>query len=131
MEAELQLGHQAESAAVARTFLRHFLSDTADEGVDADVALLVVTELVSNAVRHTRAESGPIHLRVDLRPAVLHAEVDDGDPSAPVRRSSPSEDHQGRGLTMVAGMAVGWGWCRRVREGKRVWCDVSRSTAAA
>ncbi|GAA3806339.1 hypothetical protein GCM10022403_045460 [Streptomyces coacervatus] len=113
----------------ARAFTRKSLHrwGAAEELIEA--AVLVVCELVTNAVCHGAAQSpraqrrhatpaderGPessITLKLGLSPDVLHAEVHDQSPELPVRRSAGHDDDCGRGLAIVAALAESWtaGW---------------------
>lgn len=87
----------------------------------ADLAELIVTELVSNAVRHARTD---LEVRVGLRRRLLHLSVRDGSPLLPVRGSAGdtlSED--GRGLLVVEALTHRWG-CTPVPDGKVVWATL-------
>lgn len=90
----------------------------------ADTVVLLVSELVTNAVVHTG------------RPAVLHLsapgtacdgpvrlEVVDDSSRPPRRRRAAGEDTGGRGLELIDVLADRWGW-RREGAGKRVWCEL-------
>ncbi len=90
----------------------------------ADV-LLVVTELVTNAVRHAGVRAGQ-SLRVELqllsrcvRVEVLDAGAGFARPSAPF----PKEDSGGWGLFLVDQVADRWG-IDRAASGTRVWCEI-------
>ncbi|PJM94088.1 ATP-binding protein [Streptomyces sp. CB01373] len=92
-----------------------------------DTAELLATELVSNAVRHTK---GPAGLRVRWSAGVLRIGAWDTDP-APPESSAPLEQvvdlEEGRGLALVRACADLWGWQPLSREGNRgkyVWCDL-------
>jgi anti-anti-sigma regulatory factor/anti-sigma regulatory factor (Ser/Thr protein kinase) len=85
------------------------------------VAQVIATELVTNAVRHART---PMDFSVVLRDRLLHVAVCDGDPSPPRRRTIMSErDDHGRGLQLVDGLAATWG-CVPMPDGKVVWAAV-------
>jgi anti-sigma regulatory factor (Ser/Thr protein kinase) len=87
----------------------------------SDVAVLLVSELVTNSCRYA---VGPIGLRLSLRhPDVLLVEVSDPVPDAPVTRAVGPEDEGGRGLQLVAGSARRWG-TRRGKTGKTVWFEL-------
>ncbi|MFD8722268.1 SpoIIE family protein phosphatase [Streptomyces sp. NPDC059629] len=85
----------------------------------SDTAELLVSEIVTNAVRHA---SRPISLRL-LRTGVLRCEVGDDVPQLPrLRRALPSEEH-GRGLYLVNRLARRWG-TTRLGTGKIVWFEL-------
>jgi hypothetical protein len=83
-----------------------------------DDAVLVVSELVENAIRHARSESV---LRVELRPSGLSLAVRDNDPAPPVLES-PRPDVPGhRGVQLVNRVSVAWGCLPSSDGGKIVW----------
>ncbi|MET9778488.1 ATP-binding protein [Streptomyces sp. NPDC006367] len=93
-----------------------------------DVAELLATELVSNAVRHTK---GPAALRVRWSGSgVLRIGAWDADPTPPEPPQSfvPALEREGgRGLTLVRACADVWGWqplTRDGNQGKYVWCEL-------
>ncbi|MEX2970212.1 SpoIIE family protein phosphatase [Streptomyces sp. C184] len=79
---------------------------------------LVVSELVTNAVRHA---SGPLHLRL-LRDQTLLTEVSDTGHTSPHLRYSASDDEGGRGLFIVAQLVQRWG-TRYTPYGKTIWTE--------
>ncbi|MGW1895051.1 SpoIIE family protein phosphatase [Streptomyces sp. NPDC002004] len=79
---------------------------------------LIVSELVTNAVRHA---SGPIRLRL-IRQNVLVCEVADTSSTAPRLRHARTTDEGGRGLFLVAQLAQRWG-TRYTAEGKIIWAE--------
>ncbi|MFI9048583.1 SpoIIE family protein phosphatase [Streptomyces sp. NPDC053427] len=81
---------------------------------------LVVSELVTNAVRHA---SGPLHLRL-LRDLTLLTEVSDTGHTSPHLRHSASDDEGGRGLFIVAQLVQRWG-TRYTPYGKTIWTEQS------
>lgn len=83
-----------------------------------DDALLVVTELVENAVRHARTESV---LRVELRTSGLSLAVRDGDPEPPVPAASRPGLPGHRGLDLVGVRCAAWGTSPSFDGGKIVW----------
>lgn len=75
---EWGLPHRPESAGTARRITQAVL-DAWDTDNDAtDQALLVVSELVTNAIEHALP---PVVLRLAQRTDTLHIEVDDGGPA--------------------------------------------------
>ena len=116
---------QPVSVPFARSAVRSFLSSV-DPQLVSEAAVLVVSELVSNAVLHARPDPAPIELHVQADERVVHIEVRDHDPDPPRRRHGvpgPEED-RGRGLHIVHSVADDWGWDRVEGNGKIVWCDL-------
>ncbi|MDC2959994.1 SpoIIE family protein phosphatase [Streptomyces gilvifuscus] len=81
---------------------------------------LVVSELVTNAIRHAQ---GPIRLRL-IRERALVCEVCDGGATAPHLRHPRTTDEGGRGLLLVSQFTDRWG-TRFVPEGKVIWAEQS------
>jgi PAS domain S-box-containing protein len=79
---------------------------------------LVVSELVTNAIRH--AES-PIQLRL-IRDRTLICEVSDGSSTAPHLRRARAFDEGGRGLLLVSQLTERWG-TRQTEHGKTIWAE--------
>jgi PAS domain S-box-containing protein len=81
---------------------------------------LVVSELVTNAIRHA---TGPIRLRL-IRERALVCEVFDSGATAPHLRHPRTTDEGGRGLLLVSQFTQRWG-TRFVPEGKIIWAEQS------
>jgi anti-sigma regulatory factor (Ser/Thr protein kinase) len=96
-----------------------------------DVAELLATELVANAVCHTK---GPAALRVRWSAGVLRIGAWDADPEPPEppgKLEQLGEAEEGRGLALVRACSDLWGWqplSRFGNRGKYVWCELA-STA--
>ncbi|MEU9897766.1 ATP-binding protein [Streptomyces phaeochromogenes] len=96
-----------------------------------DVAELLATELVANAVCHTK---GPAALRVRWSAGVLRIGAWDADPQPPEppgKLEQLGEAEEGRGLALVRACSDLWGWqplSRFGNRGKYVWCELA-STA--
>lgn len=92
-----------------------------------DVALLAVSEAVTNAVRHG---AGAIELCVAVGDGRIRIEVSDDSPEFPRRRPAPGDDlgEGGRGLYLLDALTTGWGTESRMdRPGKVVWMEIPRS----
>jgi len=79
---------------------------------------LLVSELVTNAVRYSRGE---VTLRL-VNEKALVCEVLDNSGALPRLRQANGEDENGRGLQVVRQLAHRWG-ARRTATGKVVWCE--------
>ncbi|WP_083974818.1 SpoIIE family protein phosphatase [Kitasatospora mediocidica] len=84
-----------------------------------DTTELLVSELVTNALRHGR---GDIRLRL-LRDTNLVCEVWDDGYAQPRQRRAQETDEGGRGLQLVSLLAERWG-SRRTPHGKIVWFEL-------
>ncbi|WP_449351686.1 ATP-binding protein [Streptomyces shaanxiensis] len=107
----------------ARAAVRERLRAWGLDGL-ADIAALLVSELVTNSLRHA---TGPIGVRL-VRPGavdgVLLVEVSDPLPDPPRERIAEPDDEHGRGLQLVAHAAYRWG-TRPGTTGKTVWFELS------
>ncbi|MEV4859476.1 ATP-binding SpoIIE family protein phosphatase [Streptomyces ossamyceticus] len=88
------------------------------------LAELVVSELVTNAIRYGRP---PIRLRL-IHDRTLLCEVSDAGSTTPHLRRARVFDEGGRGLLLVAQLAERWG-TRHARRGKTVWAELNASAA--
>ncbi len=119
----LRLDGSLVSARDARAFTAATL---AEWGVtdSVDDMLLVVTELVNNAVTHARSEC---ELRISINPLSVRIEVvDEGAGTPDPLPSSPASDH-GRGLHLVDALSAAWGFQPVPTGGKLVWAELLRS----
>jgi serine/threonine-protein kinase RsbW len=130
--------HSAASASLAR---RRIVSDLMAIHVDQtalDDVALVVSELVSNAVRHGRAVPGTgVSVGWECVEDALQLRVTDGGSPAdsPHVRNAGPKDTTGRGLAVVRSLADDWG-VERSADGTTVWARIvtpceAQSTVAA
>jgi anti-sigma regulatory factor (Ser/Thr protein kinase) len=126
----LVISHDPASAArvrhsIAADLARH---DVVPDRID-DV-VLVANELVTNAVLHTAA-GGDDQLDVawEVAPDHVLVRVADTSPDVPHRRSTHDTVGRGRGLSIVAALALDWG-VRRTNQGKQVWARVPIAVSA-
>lgn len=111
------LPNNPRSPGLARTLLRQALLGCPPETVEA--AELLVSELVTNAVRHAETD---VLLHIALEPGIRVA-VEDTSPD-PLSGPLPfAEDDNGRGLAIVEAVAAAWGW-QRTAFGKRTWFEL-------
>lgn len=111
----------------ARMLLRAQLATWKVDAEFAGTAELVLSELVTNAVRHARAPHGrDIGVRLARCGGTLRVEVADAGPAVELAaRQAAEEDERGRGLAIVEALASRWG-CRPRPNGigKAVWAEV-------
>ena len=89
-------------------------------GEAAEPTLLVLTELLSNAVEHARP---PLRVTLRLGHEFVRVEVCDAAPEPP--RFHPQEaEGRGHGVQIVAALALRHGWAPHP-DGKTVWADVA------
>jgi len=125
-EYTLHIPHDVRAVTVCRRTLRLILTIHGLIRL-TEVAELLVTELVSNSVRHTK---GPASLRLHWRDGVLRIGAWDADPEPPPppRELACAVDAEaGRGLELIRACADDWGWHPLRRggdKGKYVWCDL-------
>jgi anti-sigma regulatory factor (Ser/Thr protein kinase) len=112
----------AESASVARWLVNDVLRGLVDEDT-RDTAALLTTELVSNAIRHTRDE---LVVTVRVAGGRLRVGVSDSSHRRPQLVQVGSRDTSGRGLHLVEAMADRWGVDPDERGlGKTVWFELA------
>ncbi|MDT4893366.1 MAG: hypothetical protein QOE97_2401 [Pseudonocardiales bacterium] len=120
VQAMQSLAASLESPALARSFVRATLADWDVDGVTDDV-LLVVTELVANAVTH--ADTG-CELRLSVSPAALRVEVIDYGGGTPDPMPPSVTRNHGRGLHLVDALTLAWGVEPIASGGKLVWAEL-------
>ncbi|KOG65048.1 hypothetical protein ADK76_07700 [Streptomyces griseoflavus] len=100
----------------------------AGRGDLADTAVLLTSEVVTNAVNACRSSgcSEPVTLYGEWpAPATLRVLVHDGAPGLPVQRWPAGDAVGGRGLYLVGTCADEWGVCRHgPGRGKSVWFEL-------
>jgi anti-sigma regulatory factor (Ser/Thr protein kinase) len=107
------------SAGGARKFVTAALA-AAGRTDATDVAVLLVSELVSNAVLHARTD---FEVVVRILPERLGIEVHDQGGGQAVRRRYSSTSGTGRGLMLVEELAHDWGTVV-TQDGKFVWFEL-------
>jgi anti-sigma regulatory factor (Ser/Thr protein kinase) len=122
MNFTVELPHEPGSIPIARRELAR-LADEVDELTLRNTRLLV-SELVTNAVRHVPAGDGDkIRLIVTREDGHLRVEVcDDGPGFTPAPRADHSSASSGWGLHIMAKIAARWGV--EVDNGTRVWFEI-------
>jgi hypothetical protein len=118
-----------ESLDTTRAFVRRTMHAWRIDGLADDLAL-VVTELVTNALRHGVRSRGPA-AEGDVGVALygtdnrLMCAVSDSSDEVPVRMAPDLARSSGRGLQIVEALSMYWGWTALERDdgshGKSVW----------
>lgn len=116
---------RAESADAARRLVRTALACWHLERL-ADDAVLIVSELVANSVRHT--SSRIIRVVVTRRDDSVQLAVVDTSKGPALRRDALPDDVAGRGLMLVDVLSDRWG-TDVLPFGKRVWCELHTQPA--
>ncbi|MFJ7076969.1 SpoIIE family protein phosphatase [Streptomyces sp. NPDC098781] len=118
--AERRIGLDPAEVGRARAVVREQLHEWGLSRL-ADTAELLVSELVTNAVRHSHGR--PVELRL-VRGDTLLCEVDDDDHDLPTLLNAAPLDESGRGLRVVSTLAREWG-TSRTNTGKTVWFELT------
>jgi anti-sigma regulatory factor (Ser/Thr protein kinase) len=124
----LALGALPSAVPCARLHVKHVLCEWGLKDLTETVEL-IVSELVTNSIKATRAMPGPLLppiqliLWSDLTKVVV--EVWDGSPQPPVLAGANTAADGGRGLLLVDSLATRWNWYSpREWGGKVVWAEV-------
>ncbi len=122
--AELAVPEDAGSVQRARRFVSAQLARWSVDATVAGDAVLVASELVTNALRHGRA---PRSLELELSPERLWIAVGDAGPGRPRHRPFATDREGGRGLALLEALGADWGFESKPADGKRVWCELALS----
>jgi anti-sigma regulatory factor (Ser/Thr protein kinase) len=114
-----------ETPALARHELEGWLPDSLDHSHRGALRLLV-SELVTNSVRHVTGSKQPIQLAVRIGARVIRVEVRDGGSGFEPGKPEPRGAEGGFGLYLVERMATRWGV--DTRDGTRVWFELDVAT---
>jgi anti-sigma regulatory factor (Ser/Thr protein kinase) len=124
----LAVNHEPASAALVRHSIADDLAQFAFTQESVEDVVLVASELVGNAVLHGAPTDGDLDISWDIERDAVVVRVLDGSPELPRRRASNTRDTSGRGLSIVAALALDWG-VRRTTHGKLVWARVPIASA--
>jgi anti-sigma regulatory factor (Ser/Thr protein kinase) len=139
---QLTLAALPSAVAAARAFVRLALAKWQGGAEQGDDALLIVSELVTNAVRAVGTLEAPPRWAdlgaVDLVTVTLTGLADSlvievRDPAPGLPTPAPEGDPSaegGRGLHLVAALSTRWGWTPDP-SGKSVWAETAPSPAYA
>ncbi|MEV1249089.1 ATP-binding protein [Nonomuraea sp. NPDC050022] len=102
---------------------RQFVASYLGGRPEADTAQLIVSELATNAVRHTRSGHPGGRFGVTIHAGstlLILAVLDEGAPTTPHLRQAEDDDQGGRGLHLVETLAIRWG-VHGDEAGRTVW----------
>jgi anti-sigma regulatory factor (Ser/Thr protein kinase) len=117
----LALEPSALTGSLARRTLRQLFETPRVDEDTRETALLLATELVTNAVEHGR---GTAYLDAAVDDRSIHLEVTDSSTDVPRPNTDVGElDERGRGLLLIDALASRWG-VRTRSDGKTVWCEL-------
>jgi anti-sigma regulatory factor (Ser/Thr protein kinase) len=108
---------EPSSVPRARAFIRERLEDWRCSGV-IDDAELVMSEILTNAIRHTGCEQTTV--RIDVAGDAVAVVVSDPGDRVPRRVDNGPDSPTGRGLAVVEAVAEHWGSEQNL-WGKDVW----------
>lgn len=122
MDAEVMLPDGPEGASFARRAMARAAELWRLDRDLTEVALLLVSELATNAIRHG---APPVRLSLRLNHDRLRVEVTDSSPALPRVHGAGPEQASGRGLQIVQQLAARWGsQVSAGRLGKTVWFEL-------
>lgn len=111
-----------QSARIARREV-HDALDSWGLGWLEDPAVLLASELVSNAIRHACHRGSEVELRIADTGAKLRIDVYDSDPRLPEPQMGAGLEESGLGLVLVEALAARWG-ATKTCAGKVVWVEI-------
>lgn len=108
------------AAILARGFVTDALRSIGLGAAEIEVATLLASELVTNAVVHG---SAPIDIDVGTVDGGVRVSVGDRSPRVPSARAASEDEEHGRGLLLVGALSDRWGVDAQP-PGKRVWFEL-------
>jgi anti-sigma regulatory factor (Ser/Thr protein kinase) len=135
---QLALKAEASAAGCSRWFVEQVGSAWNLPQERIDIAALLASELVTNAVQHagvtepqpvgmpTRAELPLIRIRLlELQDSFV-IQVWDTSPQPPRLLTPSTDSERGRGLRLVNALSIRWGYYDTRMGGKVVWCEIAK-----
>ncbi len=125
---EVRLPLDAQAPGGARIVAAQYLRDRVAAPV-LDSAMLLLSELVTNSVRHSKAPAAEgVMVRLQLTRAMLRLEVEDGGHDGAIAARPPDQQNGGGlGLNIVHTLSDRWGVERSPQAGTRVWAQLQRT----
>lgn len=121
-----------DSASRARHALQQVLFARGIGGEARDDVLLIMSELVTNAIRHGRPldSDGTVHVDWKVSDRGVAIEVTDGGEGLPLPAALTGHGEGGRGLAIVDALATHWGVAHATTSATTVWACVACAPTA-
>ncbi len=124
-----ELAAHPRSPAQARRLTRARLNGWSVCEDTCDTAALVVSELVTNAIRHVSRSTQPVELAARITGGAIRVEVRDGGTGFEPGKPKPRGADGGFGLFLVERMASRWGV--ETGDGTRVWFELDLNSGSS
>jgi CheY-like chemotaxis protein len=122
-QATIELRRDLGSVMQARRFVREtFAAWGVSRAVDD--ALIVVSELVTNAITHA---DSPCQVRLSIDRTSVRVEVSDEGVGTPDPQPPSATSEHGRGLHLIGALTAAWGIQQIPDDGKIVWAELPRT----
>lgn len=124
---ELQLERDVQAPALARTEIAECCRELQLDGSLCQSLILLVSEVVSNAVRHSSGDpNAPVGLLASFGERTIRVTVTDAGEGFIPRPRDPARTHDGYGLYLLEKVADRWGV--ESRGDTKVWFELRRSS---
>jgi anti-sigma regulatory factor (Ser/Thr protein kinase) len=124
-ELNLRLARTVQAPAIARGAVAERCEQLQIDGSLTQSLILLVSEVVSNAVRHSSADpAAPVELLATFAARAIRVTVTDAGEGFTPRPRDPASAHDGYGLYLLEKVAASWGV--ESRGDTKVWFELSR-----
>jgi anti-sigma regulatory factor (Ser/Thr protein kinase) len=120
VDAVVSLPDPARAVRQARRAAADILARWKCDAESIEDAVLIVSEMVTNAIRHC---AGAVIMRLSRASDYVRIEVTDSSPAEPFLVHAAPNAESGRGLRIISQLATRWGY-RPTGHGKQVWADL-------
>ena len=127
LRARVDLVPRLQSTRTGRHAAKEILTGWGVPSWAVDDAVLIVSELVTNAVLHAREEAA-LALEIEVADVWMRISLADGSAVRPLARQASHEDETGRGMAIVEALSDRWGVDDH-HGGKRIWFEVNLDRA--
>ncbi len=122
---ELELERTVQAPALARAAVTERCDELGIDGSLAQSLILLVSEVVSNAVRHSSGDpTAPVEMLVTFGEKTIRVSVSDAGEGFTPRPRDPARTHDGYGLYLLEKVSERWGV--ESRGGTNVWFELTR-----